>query len=135
LTIVQKDFENFKRQISREQQSMLTLVSGAGGNRPSAIHLSSAGRTTFGRAKKPPLATDHHTTLGQDGSDVSRFHASATCQQLPDGAHRWLLKDNNSLNGLLVNHQRVDSDEIVLLKGGDLIAFGGQSPEPVLTCA
>ena len=80
---------------------MLTLVSGAGGNRPSAIHLSSAGRTTFGRAKKPPLATDHHTTLGQDGSDVSRFHASTTCQQLPDGtsAHRWLLNTLTSIQG------------------------------------
>ena len=103
---------------------MLTLVSEAGGNRPSTIHLSSASRTTFGRAMEPPLDTDHHAILGQYGNEVSRFHASTTCEQLPDGAHRWLLKDNDSLNGLLLNLQRVGPDEIVL-KSGDLIAFAG----------
>ena len=120
---------------------MLALVGGgAGGGRPSTIQLSAAPPThltTFGRAKRPPLLKDHHIILGKNGDNISRFHASITCQQLPDGAHRWLLKDNNSLNGLLVNLQRVERAKNcdTVLKNGDYIAFGGQSrlsPEPML---
>lgn len=106
---------------------MLTIDGEAGGDRPSRIQLSLAGRTTFGRAKRPPLPTDHHIILDKNGNDLSRFHASITCQQLPDGAHRWLLKDNNSLNGLLVNLRRVERAKNcdTVLKNGDYIAFGG----------
>ena len=112
---------------------MLTLVdNGAGDDPPSTIQLSHTGCNTFGRAMNPSgaLPKDHHTILGQY---PSRLHAYITCQQLPDGARRWLIKDNKSTNGLFLDRQRLDQDETVL-KDGDQITFGGKPCCPLTQC-
>ena len=82
---------------------------------------------TFGRAENPSgaLPGDHHTILGDNKDTISRLHAYITCQQLPDGARGWLLKDNKSTNGLLLGRQRLDQGDETVLKDGDQIAFGG----------
>ena len=115
----------------RSSSRMPTLVGGgAAGGRPSTIELSISGRNTFGRAKRPDgaLLTDHHhSILGKNGDSISRYHATITSQQLPDGTRCWLLKDNNSKNGLFLNRVRVNSHPSIgtRLEKGDQIAFGG----------
>ena len=110
---------------------MLTLVgdrAGTGGDRPSTIELFISGRNNFGRAKRPSgaLLTDHHNILGKNGDTVSRFHASVNCRQLPDGARCWLLKDHNSMDGLLLNLYQVTRNPNcgARLENGEHIAFG-----------
>ncbi|PRP83035.1 hypothetical protein PROFUN_09890 [Planoprotostelium fungivorum] len=84
------------------------------GTMPDVVHLKSK-EITIGRQESCNVM-------------ISRLHArmNVTIEQDGDGRYKWIIKDNNSVNGLFIND--VKRPEAVL-EDGDTITFGGGGNE------
>lgn len=60
-------------------------------------------------------------------TDISRIHCSIKCFKDKLGTTSFLLKDEASTNGLLLNDEKLDENQEVFLMQGDVIRMGNTS--------